>query len=318
MRLIGRSMLFVAMLVMGGLSLTAFGGVTPRYVLAPATLILVLGMTLVLGWLSYDAKRLAEEFQKIFTSGKHENSDESRKLLMQLAAYSLISGIILATVQVLVQIWDRDSELLVLGTSAVSLRMPLTSVLYSVLTAMGFWMTSCRTSVNDQPNSSNNHYPNLAQVGLFSCLLVLTAGVLALLLLGMSLDQKAQEQPSFTELDSVNEVPSVNGVATDKPGQPVGSLQVLHEVLHEEVEGLYQGKDMVWRPSNVRNKPDSSDTVSAGTDRNILIEKSKTISDVILSSTDLPLRWEQSGDVNSAVFSQPGQGLTYPAVNQGQ
>ncbi|MBN2377487.1 MAG: hypothetical protein JXD22_13885 [Sedimentisphaerales bacterium] len=314
MRLIGRSMLFIALLIMGGLSLTAFGGVTPRYVLAPATLILVLGMTLVLGWLSYDAKRLAEEFKKIFTSGKHENSDESRKLLMQLAAYSLISGIILATVQVLVQIWDRDNELLMLGTSAVSLRMPLTSVLYSVLTAMGFWTTSCRAGVEDQPASNKKHYPNLAQVGLFSCLLVLTAGVLALLLLGMSLDQRAQAQPSFTEVDSVNKAAFVNEMATVKSGQPIEPLQVLHE----EVEGLYQGKDMIWRPKSVRNKSDSSDTVSSGTGQKILIEKSKTLSDVILSSTDLPLRWELGGDVNSAVYSPPGQGLTYPAVNQGQ
>jgi len=302
MRLIGRSLLFFVMLVMGGLSLTAFGGVTPRYVLAPAILILVLGMTLVLGWLSYDAKRLADEFQKIFTTDKHETSDESRKLLMQLAAYSLISGIILATVQVLVQIWDWDSGLLTLGANAVSLRMPLTSVLYSVLTAMGFWMSSCRAAANDQHNSNNNQYPSLVHIGLFSCLLVLTAGVLSLLLLGMTLDQRSHEKVMVGESVYV------------RPDQPVEPMQLLHE----EMEGLYQGKDMVWRTVNIRKTSEPSSVVSAVTDQNILIEKSRIISDAILSSTDLPLRWELGVDVNSAVLSQPGQGLTYPAVNQGQ
>ena len=295
MRLIGRLLLFFVMLVMGGLSLTVFGGITPRYVLAPATLILVLGMTLVLGWLSYDAKRLSDEFKKIFTCVKHENSDESRRLLMQLAVYSLISGIILATVQVLVQIWDRDSKLLMLGSSAVSLRLPLTSVLYSVLTAMGFWMSSCRSGAIGQHNSNSNHCPSLGQIGLFSCLLVLTAGVLALLLLGMTLDQKAQENPTFVEMSTIMQTRSI---------EPM-------QILHEEIEGLYQGRDMVWRPRITINRPNVTDTDLVGTDQETWFEKSKTISDAILSSTDLPLRWEPVSDVRPAVPY-----LTRPAVSQ--
>ena len=97
-----------------------------RYMPEPLILLLVLGLTLVLGLLTFEPKVLWAEFRNIFSRNKKTVTSQNKRILSQLALFSLISGIVWAIVLVLDRLGDNSAKIQA-DQAMNSLRMPFKS-----------------------------------------------------------------------------------------------------------------------------------------------------------------------------------------------
>ena len=275
-------------LIVAGLLLSLSGGPSMKYMVAPGALLLVLGMTIGLGLFTYDRKRLFGAFKEMFSKNPPPRDTQNKRMLSQLALYALISGIVLALVQILLQSFRTSEGLDRIGSNPVALRAPLTALLYATLTALGLWLiTGHRLSSNNPDEKEIITSQRQITMGA-SLLLFMTIGLVLLLVAGMTKDSSRQ----------------------NRERNPSGQKPV--EVVTNEVEGLYQGEDLFWRP---RSMQETKGTLSPG---EVALKvynhhpgKNLTVSDAATSVDEMPLRWELSLD-NEALEKN----LIYPDQSQ--
>jgi len=188
-----------------------------RHVPELLALVLVPGLTTVLGLLTLDHKELRVEFRRVFSKSSISQGRSNNKMLAQLALYALVSGLILAIVQVLAcpgMAQPASGEL----KSISSVQMPFLSLLYGVLTGLGLWVVSGadKPSAGESPGSFSQMSRNQMMVAF--CVLLLTTGVLSVLILGLNIADGTTSDTAFVEL------------------------------AEEIVQPMRQGADMVWRP----------------------------------------------------------------------
>jgi len=212
MKPLKRMCALAGVITLAGLFMAASRGPGLKYLLEPLTLILVLGLTVVLGVLTYDPQRLGAEFGKFF-SRKTRTNTANKRMLAQLALYALVSGIILAVMHVLLHFkgWDMAQKSAAGASQLASVRMPFLSLLYGVLTALGLWVTC-----SDAPESHEVDQPG-KDPGIMSFLvLLLTVAVLAWLIAAMSLDQK---RLAGVDRASADQLPSGSSGSSDSASQ---------------------------------------------------------------------------------------------------
>ena len=279
--------------IVAGILLSLSGGPSMKYMVAPGALLLVLGMTIGLGLFTYDRKRFFGAFKEMFSENRPQRDTQNKRMLSQLALYALISGIILALVQILLQSFRTSEGLDRIGSNPVALRAPLTTLLYAVLAALGLWLISGRrisSNVSDEKDVITSQRQVMMGASL---LLFMTIGLVLLLVVGMTKDISRQNMDR------------------NPPAQkPV-------EVVNNEVEGLYQGEDLYWRPKSMQ---ESKGALSPGDvalkvynhppDTNLMVSNAST------SVDEMPLRWELSLDNEALeknfIYSDPSQ----PALPQ--
>ena len=156
------------------------------------TLFLVLGLTALLGFLTYDPVVMWHHFVRVGFKDKKGRDPFAKRMVAQLALYALISGIIIAILQIL-SVSGQASEM--------EKKLALWSLLYGVLTAVGLWVISGL----DKPGSSRTTEKITGdenQVILAFCVLLLTVGVLSLLFIEMQKVGRPQILIEATKLNT--------------------------------------------------------------------------------------------------------------------
>jgi hypothetical protein len=262
-------------LIVAGLLLSLSGGPSMKYMLAPGALLLVLGMTTGLGLFTYDRKRFFGAFKEMFSKNRSRRDTQNKRMLSQLALYALISGLVLALVQILLQSFRTLEGLDRIGSNPVALRAPLTTLLYAVLTALGLWLISGQR-VSNYDSGEKDVIASQRQIMMgASLLLFMTIGLVVLLVAGMTRDDFRQNR--------------------DK--SPPGAKTL--KAVSNEVEGLYQGEDLYWRPTSMQESKGAlslSPGARAIKTYNSYPDKNLTVSDASSSADEMPLRWELSLD----------------------
>lgn len=181
MKALKRILMFISAVLLAIFAVSLLGGPGVRYMVAPLTMLSVVGLTMGLAMLTYEPKKLIVELAKIFV-GKEKDKDISKKMISQIALFALVSGIILAIMYVLVGLdADRPAQ-----NRLESLRTPFMSLLYGILLALGMWIAG-----QDEQNVaqlSKTRLYDQTQVAISSCLLLLAMGVVGCLLIGMTRD----------------------------------------------------------------------------------------------------------------------------------
>ena len=180
-----RVSMFIGVIMLAGFVVSLSRGLTGWQMSEPLTLFLVLGFTALLGVLTYDPKQLGRELLRVFTSSEGSKPFD-RRITGQLALYALAAGLVLSIVQILIQQF-ATGEAVEGSFSSAALRMPLMSLLYGVLTAVGLWAVSG----HDLPEAVTQRarlgaWERRQLLGAF-CVLMLTAGVLSTFILSMNL-----------------------------------------------------------------------------------------------------------------------------------
>jgi hypothetical protein len=283
MVVIVRLLVFLAALAVGGAILLWQGGPGYKFLIAPKTILLVMGFTLLLGILTYQPKDLLREFKKIFVKSAPGNERIRKPILIQLAMYALISGILLALVQILDHIGAVGTQSAEKGM--LSLRAPLTSLLYAVLMGMGLLIVAGLEAI---PTSGSRDQKESAQAGIKhvffgTCLLMVTVGILSVLLSGMILDEKKSETSDIAVSQTVK-------AESPEGGESIG-----------QVHGLTLGEDMIWRV-NMSQEPKSvaKDTPITSNTQFRNAESILVVAEEVNSTTEVPLRWELSLDSGKA------------------
>ncbi len=258
-------------IIVGGILLSLSGGPSLKYMIAPGALLLVLGMTMGLGLFTYDRKRLFRAFQEMFLKSRAHRDPHNKRMLSQLALYALLSGIVLALVQILLESFRSAESVGRIGSNPLALRAPLTTLLYAVLTALGLWLiTGHRVSNDDSDTTDIIASQRHVMLGA-SLLWFMTIGLVSLLVIGMIKDSSR---------------PNREGNPTDrKPAT----------VVNNEVEGLYQGEDLYWRPTSMQESQSAHLTSPRGIATRENHRKSLMVSDASTTNAEeMPLRWELS------------------------
>ena len=277
-----RLMVFLAALTVGGAILLWQGGPGYKFLIAPKTILLVMGFTALLGILTYQPKDLLRELKKIFVKTTSENERVHKPILIQLAMYALISGILLALVQILNHIGEVGSQSA--EKSMLSLRAPLTSLLYAVLMGMGLLIVAGLEAIpSGSQDKRETTQAGIKHVFFGTCLLMVTVGILSVLLSGMILDERKEGTSENANQDMVK---------TESPEGGESSGQV---------HGLTLGEDMIWR-ANISQEQKSlvKDTPSASNTQFRNSESILVVSEEVNSTTEVPLRWELSLDSGKA------------------
>jgi uncharacterized iron-regulated membrane protein len=256
--------------VVGGIVLSLLGGPSLKYMLAPGALLLVLGMTFGLGLFTYDRKRYFRELKAIFIPHRSGRDSHPRRMLSQLALYALVSGIVLAILQILLQSFRTQGGFDRIGSNPIALREPLTTLLYAVLTGLGLWLLAGKKeSVSNESEAVRLHRQTMIGASL---LLFMTTGLVLLLIVGMTKDSFRQSQEK-----SISE------------GTPVKAVS-------NEADGLYQGEDLYWRPKSMLG----STGPETGGDMVTKMNTPYSVTDLMVSDAaairgeEMPLRWELS------------------------
>jgi hypothetical protein len=205
-----RILLILGALVILGGGIAIENTVRLKYMLEPLIVVLVLDFVLLLGFLTYPPRKLRTVFSGLVSRNQSPQKDENRYILSRMALYALASGFILSVVQVLARI-DRFSQLPLNSESLSDLRIPLMTLLYGVLAAVGLWVVSGMDKV-EGPTPSTEKNQVIAAFGI----MLLTIGILSFLIIGIN---------------------HVSGGGRDTVSVP-----------EEAIHGLRQGEDMVWRP----------------------------------------------------------------------
>jgi len=277
--------------IVAGILLSLSGGPSMKYMVAPRALLLVLGTTIGLGLFTYDRKRFFRAFKEIFSKNHPACDTQNKRMLSQLALYALVSGMVLALVQILQQSFQTSEGLGRIGSNPVALRAPLTTLLYAVLAALGLWLISGQrksSNVSDEKDVIASQRQIMMGASL---LLFMAIGVVALLVAGMTKDSSRQ-----------------NTYRNPPAQKPV-------EVVSNEVEGLYQGEDLFWRPKSMQ---ESKGALSPG-DVTLKVYnhppgKNLMVSDALTSVDEMPLRWELSLDNEALEKNLIYSGLSQPAL----
>ena len=179
--------------IVAGIVLSLLGGPSLKYMLAPGALLLVLSMTFGLGLFTYERKGYIRALKAIFSPHRSGGRDATyKRMLLQLALYALVSGIVLAILQILLQSFRAQGGLVRIGSNPMMLREPLTILLYAVLTALGLWVLAGeKASVAKENESVRIHRQTIIGASL---LLLMTTGVIILLIVGMTKDNFRQRQ----------------------------------------------------------------------------------------------------------------------------
>jgi hypothetical protein len=193
-----------------------------RYMPEPLILLLVLGLAIVLGLLTFEPKVLWAEFHNIFSRNKKNVTSQNKRILSQMALFSLISGIVWAIVLVLDRLGDNSANFHT-DQAMSSLRMPFIAMLYGVLAAVGLWVVSGLDKPVEMERENTYDVEDRNQVILAFCVLLLTVGVLATLIVGIN-------------------VVTIREGGLGSSGMP------------DVVQGLQLGDDLVWRPQRTENE----------------------------------------------------------------
>ncbi len=177
-----------------------------------ASLAMVMSLAIVLGLLTYDIKTIYGALS-IIAKKKTENTTGTKRILAQLALYSLVSGIVFAIIQIL----PLDAGV----NSAEAYQLALWSLLYGVLMAIGLWVISGLDKPETSITMTKNKESDENQIIMAFCVLLLTVGVLSLLFVEMY------------HMDGLTDQQQGNEVAVDTN------------------QGLQLGEDMVWRPAKL-------------------------------------------------------------------
>ena len=282
-------------ITVGGILLSLSGGPSMKYMVAPGALLLVLGMTIGLGLFTYDRKRLFGAFQEMFSKKRPPREAQNKRMFSQLALYALLSGMVLALVQILLQSFRTSEGLEQIGSNPISLRASFTTLLYAVLIALGMWLISGqRVSNHDSGETDVISSPRHVMLGA-GLLLFMTIGLVLLLVAGMTKDSSRQ----------------------NRERNPSGPKPV--KVVNNEVEGFYQGEDMLWRSTSMQESKGTlslSPGAMATKAYNPYPGKHLINSDASTSADEMPLRWELSLDdeAQEKDFIYPDQ--SQPALPQ--
>lgn len=295
-----RMVLVLGAIFVVGLIIFASGGVRLHYMMAPMTLLMVLGLTAVLGLLTYDSERLGEELKRIFIRSSGGQRRSSRKVLAQLALYGLVSGIVLAIVQILVQM-GVDAK----GTgepimARISLREPFTSLLYGVLTAVGLWVLSAGDGPGVSEEKSRNRQINKRQMTIAFGMLLLTVGVLSSLIMGMSMDDKRlQDKEQAAGRDKADDF-GYAGQEFSEPKTGISQMNGLNarpgHKLSQATDGEIRGEISAWR-----QRADG---------------RSEIVSEGARGVGEVELRWEGLAEPSQNRTILRGADLVEPAVKQ--
>lgn len=241
------------------------------------TLLLVLGLTGLLSVLTYEPKVLWNNLRRLYSRDKNRQTPSDKRMMSQCALYALISGVLLAIVQVLPVVNQVDKS--------EKVQLALWSLLYGVLAAVGFWIISGVDKPGKADAGQKSNLGENQQIILAFCVLLLTVGVLSLL---------------FVEISHVNK--------RLLPDESAGLASGIHT-------GLQLGEDLVWRPTTFdkSEKTPHHNTGVVGID-NRLVQAKNTSSETVPQAipTDAPLRWELDLDTHggssknlSGPYSQP-------------
>lgn len=267
-RLVG---LLGAVIVVGML-LSLSGGPSMKYMVSPGSLFLVLAMTIGLGLYTYSRKRLFGAFREIFSIMDSQPDPQNKRMLSQLALYALLSGIVLALVQILLQSFRTSEGFDRIGSDPLALRAPLTTLLYAVLMALGLWLITGHR-VSKEGSSETDGVPFYRQFSIgASLLLLMMIGLVSLLVVGMTKDSSQR-----------NSDKSPNGDNSPK--------------VADKIDGLYRGKDFYWRPMSMSNSeptPSPSCEERKTSNHNAYLDSRSMVSDAVPRTDDIPLRWELS------------------------
>lgn len=227
------------------------------------TLVLVLGLTTLLAVLTYDPRAIWHSLVRFGSRGKERQDSQTKRMTSQIALYALVSGIILAIIQIL-SVSGSAGEM--------EKKLALWSLLYGVLVAVGLWVIS---GVDKPAMNISNQNPSRGdenQIILAFCVLLLTVGVLSLLFVEI---QKVGQNQALTQTGEL----SADLVNT----------------------GLQLGDDMIWRPATFfkkdskSEKPKQSPELAHGGHRG---QNGRTSpgSQITVEPADAALRWELSLD----------------------
>lgn len=214
-----RISVFLGVLALAGVVAGVSGGSFVWQLSEPLTLLLVLGLTLVLGVLTYDPKQLGRELSRVFKSTRQVGPCDGR-VMAQLALYALVAGLVLCIVQMLLQHYATgDSPEKALGSGA--LRTPLMSLLYGVLTAVSFWAISGQDIPAFRARAGRLQRSDRKQVVAAFCVLLLTAGAVSTSILGIVLTSKNDMTESAVAAAPLTiPVTAVRAAVAAKPAEP--------------------------------------------------------------------------------------------------
>lgn len=214
-----RISVFLGVLALAGVVACVSGGSFAWQLSEPLTLLLVLGLTLVLGVLTYDPKQLGRELSRVFKSTRQIGPSDGR-VMAQLALYALAAGLVLCIVQMLLQQYATgDTAEQALGSGA--LRSPLMSLLYGVLTAVSFWAISGQDIPAFRARAGHLQRSDRKQVVAAFCVLLLTAGAVSTSILGIALTAKNNlNEPAVAAAPLTVPVAAVRAALAVRPAQP--------------------------------------------------------------------------------------------------
>lgn len=254
-----------------GMLLSLSGGPSMRYMVSPGALFQVFAMTLGLGLFTYNRKRLFGSFRELFSNQVSQRDPHHKRMLSQLALYALLSGIVLALAQILLESFRTSERIDQIGSNPVALRAPFTILLYAVLTALGFWLISGPKASQEDSNETEA-IPFYRQFAMgASLLLCMMIGLVCLLVVGMTKDSMRQNSDE------------------DGHGEPSA------RAFEEEVHGLYRGQDGLWRP--LKSEPSHSPRPE---ERTTCAQAVSPVSHSVIPPAvmpcpdEIPLRWELS------------------------
>jgi hypothetical protein len=247
--------IFASLVVLAVMLVLVYNGAASSGFSEIITLFLVLGLTGLLGVFTYDPRVMWHHCVRFGLKDKERRDGFSRRIVAQLALYALISGIIIAIVQIL-SVSGHAGEM--------EKKLALWSLLYGVFSAVGLWVISGV----DKPSPGSGTGKTMGdenQVILAFCVLLLTVGVLALL---------------FMEFQKVV--------------QP-GFLTETSETVAQLNSGLPLGEDLVWRPATLVQEeslpnplPERPLRVALGAGAKVQGDLSR----IMAKPTEAPLRWE--------------------------
>ena len=256
-------------------------------VLAPevAALPVVLGLTLLLGVLSYEPKKILGQFKRLF--GPKQDSQKpshDRRMMAQFALYALVSGLVLAIIQVLPTVGK-------VGNSE-QMKTAMWSLLYGVLTAVVMWVVSGLDKPNEEQDQGKTESSDKNQIILAFCVLLLMVGILSLLFIEMFVAGGPK-------------APSVQREIARQAKIGYGDMRL--------------GEDMVYRPVSFMDDTDQvKQPAVSETPAPVSI---LTVPDISSSqnkhaSTEAILRWELNLGRSLEDRSNRQEDLSLPAVQQ--
>ena len=252
-----------------------------------AVLPVVLGLTLLLGVLSYEPGRLFGQFKRLFKQNRSSQPPLDKRMIAQLALYALASGLVLSIIQVLPTAGK-------VGQSE-HIKTAMWSLLYGVLTAIVLWVVSGLDKPEEQDDQGKTVPSDKNQIILAFCVLLLMVGALSLLFIEM-----------FIASDS--KAPALQRKTAQQTSIGYGDMRL--------------GEDMIYRPvsfmdrSGQKNIPIAIDTLVPVPVQAI---PNRASSQNEHAPTEALLRWELSLDQRVEGHSIPHQeDLALPAVYQSQ